>query len=168
MRNPLNTIGYMVTATKYAHFEAPPASRKEPSAENASDVKHWPEVRLPAARRSDASRPPATSRRPSIVPWDPAPQLLPHVSLSQQYRPKEAVMSGELSSFCHKPRQRGRVPFTVCPQRKPLVFRITRPYSDHGAVRTRCFPFSIPVKCSYDREMAGRLPSCASLTRTSK
>ena len=52
-----------------AHLEAPPASRNAPSAEKASDVKHWPEVRLAAARRSDARRPPATSRRPSIVPW---------------------------------------------------------------------------------------------------
>ncbi len=51
-----------------AHFEAPAASSMEPSAEKAREVKHWPELRLPAARRSDCSRPPAMSRRPSMVP----------------------------------------------------------------------------------------------------
>ena len=50
------------------HFEAPAAKRNEPSAENAREVKHWPEVLLMALRLSDESRPPAMSRLPSIVP----------------------------------------------------------------------------------------------------
>lgn len=54
-----------------AHLEAPAASSVEPSAEKAREVKHCPLVRLPAARRSDASRPPAMSLRPSIVPCRP-------------------------------------------------------------------------------------------------
>jgi hypothetical protein len=56
-------------ARRLAHLDAPAASRKAPSAEKTSEVKHWPDVLLPAARRSAARRPPAMSRRPSIVPW---------------------------------------------------------------------------------------------------
>ncbi len=51
-----------------AHLEAPAARRKEPSAENVREVKHWPEVRLLALRLSEDSRPPAMSLLPSMVP----------------------------------------------------------------------------------------------------
>ena len=63
----MNT-GYANMVGAATHFEAPAASSMEPSAEKAREVKHCPEVRLPAARLSDASRPPAMSRRPSMVP----------------------------------------------------------------------------------------------------
>ena len=49
-------------------MEAPAARRKEPSAEKAREVKHWPEVLLLALRLSEYSRPPAMSLLPSIVP----------------------------------------------------------------------------------------------------
>ena len=45
-----------------------PASSQEPSALKAREVKHWPEVLFPAARRSVVRLPPAMSLRPSIVP----------------------------------------------------------------------------------------------------
>lgn len=49
-------------------MDAPPARRKEPSAEKAREVKQAPEERLPAALRSVEMRPPAMSLRPSIEP----------------------------------------------------------------------------------------------------
>eukprot|EP00955_Chlamydomonas_euryale_P057113 356666-Chlamydomonas_euryale.AAC.6 len=50
------------------HFDAPPATRNVPSAPYTRLVKHAPLSRLPAARRSDARRPPRMSRRPSMMP----------------------------------------------------------------------------------------------------
>lgn len=59
------------SSTSYMHtyLVLPPASRKAPSALKAREVKHCPEVELPSARRSEDRRPPARSRRPSILPW---------------------------------------------------------------------------------------------------
>ena len=52
-----------------AHLLLPPASRKAPSAEKASDVKQRPLLLFSALRRSERRRPPTMSRRPEIVPW---------------------------------------------------------------------------------------------------
>mmetsp|Transcript_14518 Transcript_14518/g.42394 ORF Transcript_14518/g.42394 Transcript_14518/m.42394 type:complete len:260 (-) Transcript_14518:408-1187(-) len=52
----------------HTYFDAPPATRNVPSAPYTRLVKHAPLSRLPAARRSDARRPPRMSRRPSMMP----------------------------------------------------------------------------------------------------
>ncbi len=58
------------SSTSYMHtyLVLPPASRKAPSALKAREVKHCPELELPRALRSDDKRPPAKSRRPSMLP----------------------------------------------------------------------------------------------------
>lgn len=53
----------------HTYLVLPPASRKAPSALKAREVKHCPEVELPSALLSEDRRPPARSRRPSILPW---------------------------------------------------------------------------------------------------
>lgn len=50
------------------HLLLPPASRKEPSAEKAREVKQRPLLVLAEVRRSARRRPPAMSLRPAMVP----------------------------------------------------------------------------------------------------
>ena len=52
------------------HLLLPPASRKDPSAEKAREVKQRPLLVLSALRRSERRRPPAMSRRPEMVPCE--------------------------------------------------------------------------------------------------
>jgi hypothetical protein len=77
-----------LSATSYRHTNLllPPASRKEPSALYVRDVKHAPESRLPAERRSAASLPPLMSRLPSMVPCGgkTGTQALVALSMQQQ------------------------------------------------------------------------------------
>jgi hypothetical protein len=65
-----NFLSSALPSTSYARtdLKSPPASRRAPSAEYASVLNALPAAAFAADRKSPTVRPPAASRRPSIVP----------------------------------------------------------------------------------------------------
>jgi len=92
------------SSTSYMHtyLVLPPASRKAPSALKANEVKHCPELELPRALRSDDKRPPAKSRRPSMLPCSQAQHRL----VRREEKTKEKEFSTQKSgvAFLGDPR----------------------------------------------------------------